>query len=67
MFFKTGYWVEKQAAYSQHKFDGAQKECMLSTALDFPGDVSHRSVLAMAVPGFPKGMLPPWIESVLLN
>ena len=28
---------------------------MLSTAVSFPGDISHSSVLALEDPGFPKG------------
>ena len=32
---------------------------MLSTALDFPGDMSDHSVLALEVPGFSQGFFPP--------
>ena len=35
----------------------------VSTALDFPGDMSHCLVLA----GFFQGLLPPWSQSVLWN
>ena len=40
---------------------------MLSTALGFPGDMSHCSVLALEDPGFSQGLLPPWSQSVLWN
>ena len=30
----------------------------MSTALDFLGDMRHRSVLALEVPGFFQGILP---------
>ena len=67
MFLKTGYFSleEEQAAYSQHQFDRSQKECMLSTALDFPGDKSHHSVLALEVPGSSQGLLSQWPQSAL--
>ena len=32
---------------------------MLPTAPDFPGDMSHCSVLALENPGFSQGLLPP--------
>ena len=48
---------------------------MLPTALDFPEDMSHSSVLALEGPGFSQGLLPPepqrfyeiGYKSVLLN
>ena len=54
LFFKTGFFskVEEQVAYSQHKFDSSWEECILSTTLGFPGDMSHRYVLALDVPDF---------------
>ena len=59
--------MEEQVAYSQHQFDSSWKECMLPEVLGFPGDMSHRSVLALEVSGFPQGLLPPCTQSVLLN
>ena len=57
MILKTGYLneVQEQVAYSQHQFDKAQKECMLSMALGFNGDMIHRSVLAFESLGFFQG------------
>ena len=40
---------------------------MLSTALGFPGDMGHCSVLALEDPGFSQGLLPPWSQSVFWN
>ena len=37
----------------------ATKTCMLPTALGFPKDMSHRSVLALKIHGFSLGLLPP--------
>ena len=40
---------------------------MLSTALCFPWDMSHCSVLASEDPGFSQQLLSPWSQSVLWN
>ena len=45
----------------------AQKEYMLSTDFDFLEDMRHRFVLALEVPGFFQGMLPPWSQSLFWN
>ena len=50
--------MEEQVAYSQHKFDSTQEECMLSITLGCPGDMSRRSVLALKVTSFSQGSLP---------
>ena len=47
--------MEKQVAYSQLKFDRAQKEYMLSMAPGFPRDMNDHSVLVSKVPDFSKG------------
>ena len=56
-----GYFneVKEEVSHSDSQFDSSRKECMLSTTLGFLGDMSHRSVLALEVPGFPQGLLPP--------
>ena len=51
--------MEEQVAYSKHKFDSLQEECMLSTTLGFPGDMSCHSALALEVPDFSQGSFPP--------
>ena len=36
---------------------------MLSTALDFPENMSYCSILALEDPGFSQGLMPPWSQS----
>ena len=47
--------MEEQVAYSKHKFDSLYEECMLSTALGFPGDMSFVPFWHWRSLVFPKG------------
>ena len=55
MFLKMSYfnYLGEQVAYS--------------TALAFPGEMSHCSFLALENPGFSQGLLPPWSQSVFVK
>ena len=43
------------------------KTCMLPTAISFPEDMSHRSLLALEIQGFSRKFLPPRSQSVSSN
>ena len=55
MFLKMSYF----------NYLGEQVPC--STALAFPGEMSHCSVLALENPGFSQWLLPPWSQSVFVK